>query len=209
MYEKQLRPQVIIDQFAQKLLETSFGSQINLSATEKLISEITINSDPSGLAVFLASELLWQLPNLKPEVVSKIQLMKMEFINKDPAIADLNIKGGVLIDAIDQFCQQNEVQASYFQLEPLNDPNVRQILDFICNQTAANFQFNYSKEKKWLFQPYRHPKKNVPGVWMSQNNTPYSNNLLIELERAGDEAFQRTYLVPAALTSIKKHVPFQ
>lgn len=205
MHEKQLRPQVIIDQFAQKLLETSSGSQINLSATEKLISEITIDSDPSGLAVFLASELLWQLPNLKPEMREKINSMKMDFIKQYPVFADLNMRKQVLVDALDQFCQQDKVQTSYFQLEPIDDPNVGQILEFICQQNAAHCKLSYLNDKKWIFEPYTHPERNnVHGVWMSQNGEHFTNKALLKLERVKDIAFRQTYLIPAAKSAVGK-----
>ena len=169
MYDKSPLQKIQIDEASQRLIDLSSTSKLDLEKAKQLINDIVNDHHSSGLAVFLTSELLWQMPDLSQELIEKIQLIKEQFVKNDPFIKDLNWSKEGLLDTLEEFCHQTEITPAYFQLEPVDHPQTNQILGLICQQTAARYQSHYQNDPNWIFQAYSHPHSKSPGVWMSQN----------------------------------------
>lgn len=207
MYDKSPSTNIQIDETSQELIDLTLIPKLDLKKVEQLINEIINKPNSSGLAVFLASELLWQIPNLRPELAEKICSMKTQIVKDDPLIGELDLRKGALLCELDEFCQQTKRATSYFQPEPVKHPQINQILGLICQQTAARYQSHYQNNPNFVFEVYSHPKRQIPGVWMSQNNQHFTPDEFLRMEQADEVIFAATYRQPA-LPITKKNITY-
>lgn len=136
--------------------------------------------EETGLRALLASGLLWQRPDLDLELRRRIMSIHQQAVRTSPLLKRLDLAEQALIDTLEQFCHQAELSTTYFQLNLFDHPNAKEILVFICCQTAARYQQDHPE---WLFEPYEHPEKHIPGIWMSQTKRHFNPQALLKIER--------------------------
>lgn len=198
-----------LDPLVKELLDVTSVATPNMGKLRDLVIKIANYPQASGLAVFMTADLLWQLPDLDPFVLKKLQSAKNGLIKDDLILRGLNLREQYLVDAVETFLQHGKVPSSYFQPTLINHFSAADILRFVCKQTAGRFQSNFKANKDWVFESYSHPLTQNPGVWMSRSGLHYNPQELLKMEKATEASFQQTYVQSQALKSVGKNTPTQ
>jgi len=137
--------------------------------------------EETGLTAFLVSDLLWQLSDLESSLRERVGLVSQQAVKAHPlTIGRFAQAETALLLTLEEFCHQAALPTTYFQLNLFDHPKAREILAYICRQTAARYQQEYPK---WIFEPYQHPQKEIPGIWMSQIGRHYDEPALLKMEK--------------------------
>ncbi|MEK7597855.1 MAG: hypothetical protein AAB441_04390 [Patescibacteria group bacterium] len=195
--------EIIIDGVSQKIIEQGSDQRLSIKQIEQLIGEVV--DGPTGLPVFLVSQLIWRLP-IDSDSREKIKAMRIDLLKKDKLFANLVLSEQILLNNVERFCDKEFDQPIYSQIENGKTQSENQVLSFMCQQIAAHYQ---EKNKNWVIQSYLHPTRSVPGIWMSQTGKHFEPEDFLSIEAGIKKRFARTYLPAAGQKAVGKIISVQ